>query len=260
MKKYFVVAAAATALALSAVAGVAKAAGVDLRATLIAPTELAKGFDQRITFDVQNIGAARAGTVTETLTFSNQVTILESPYWCPVTTPGQSKRITCTTSKLNAGARITTSIRIRAPLAGNANTGTTFVYSASTAGDIALGNNTVYSPMVFSSTFTPPVIAPPIDQAMMTTCSGSAPFDWSVCSASSNQVHSMELDSTHQFLYQGTPVGVWSKPTPSTLVIEFVDGNVVEATYTLDTVSTSCYRGIGVFPNSTWFARMELCF
>ena len=257
MKKYFV---AAAVLALSAIASSAHATIPDLRATLIAPTELAKGFDQRITFDVQNIGAARAGTVTETLTFSNKVTILESPYWCPVTTPGNSKRITCTTSKLNAGARITTSIRIRAPLANIPSTGTTFVYSAATVGDTITANNTVNFPMSFSSNFTPPVIQPPLDQAMMTTCSGSAPFDWSVCSASSNQVNQIELDSAQQVLYQGTPVGLWSKPSPSTLVIEFVDGNVVEAIYTLDTVSTSCYRGVGVFPNSTWFARMELCF
>jgi hypothetical protein len=256
MKKYFAIVALLAAVGATELA---HATGPDLRATIIGATELANGFDQRITFDVQNVGAARAGTVTQTLRFSSQVTLLESPSWCPVTIQGMSKVITCSNSKLNAGARLTTAIRIRAPQAGNPTT-TNFVLNASTVGDTILGNNTAAMPMTFSSTFAPPVIQPPLDQAMMTTCSGSIPFEWSVCSASSNQSHQIELDATNQVLYQGTPVGFWSKPTASTLLVEFVDNSVVEATYHLDTVSTSCYRGVGSFPNSTWFARMELCF
>jgi hypothetical protein len=257
MKKYFAVAAL---LATVSAAGLTHAAGPDLRATIIGATELANGFDQRITIDVQNVGAARAGTVTQTLRFSSQVTLLESPSWCPVTTQGLNKVITCSNSKLNAGARLTTAIRIRAPQPGNPTTTTNFVLTASTVGDTILGNNTATLPMTFSATFAPPVIQPPLDQATMTTCSGSAPFEWSVCSASSNQSNQIELDSTNQVLFQGSPVGFWSKPTASTLLVEFVDNSVVEATYNLETVSTSCYRGIGLFPNSTWFARMELCF
>lgn len=257
MKKYFAIVALFAAVAAT---DFARAAGPDLRATIIGATELANGFDQRITFDVQNVGAARAGTVMQTLRFSTQVTLLESPSWCPVTIQGLNKVITCSNSKLNAGARLTTAIRIRAPQPGSPTTATNFVLNASTAGDTILGNNTATLPMTFSSTFVPPVIQPPLDQAMMTTCSGSAPFDWSVCSASSNQSNQIELDATNQVLFQGSPVGFWSKPTASTLLVEFVENSVVTATYRLDTVSTSCYRGIGSFPNSTWFAWMELCF
>lgn len=257
MKKYFAIAALGAA---SCAATWVHAAGPDLRATIIGATELANGFDQAITFDVQNVGAAHAGTVTQTLRFSNHVTLLESPSWCPVTTQGQNKIITCSKAKLNAGARLTTAIRIRAPQAGSPTSTSNFVFNATTVGDTILTNNTATLPVTFSGTFAAPVIAPPIDQAMMTTCSGSSPFDWSVCSASSNQSHQVELDAAGQLLYQGMPMGIWSKPTPRTLRLDFIDNNVIEATYQLDTVSTSCYRGIGTFPNSTWFARMELCF
>lgn len=259
MKKNSLVAVLLAGIA-STIMSVAHAAIPDLRATLTGSTELANGFDQRITFDVQNVGAARAGTVTQTLRFSNQVTLLESPYWCPVTTQGPNKVITCSNSRLNAGARLTAAIRIRAPQTGSPNSSTNFVLTATTIGDTNTGNNVATLPMSFSSSFAPPVIQPPIDQAVMTGCSGSAPFDWSLCSGSSNQVHQIEFDALNQVLYQGAPVGVWSKPTASTLHIEFTDGNVVSAVFNLDTVSTSCYRGTGSFPNSTWFAWKEICF
>ena len=164
MKKYFAIAALLAAVGATELA---HAAGPDLRATIIGAAELANGFDQRITFDVQNVGAARAGTVTQTLRFSSQVTLLESPSWCPVTIQGLSKVITCSNSKLNAGARLTAAIRIRAPQAGNPTTTTNFVLNISTVGDTILGNNTATMPMTFSSTFAPPVIQPPRDQAMM---------------------------------------------------------------------------------------------
>ncbi len=245
---------------VATVTSVAHAAIPDLQATLTGSIELANGFDQRITFAVQNVGAARAGTVTQTLRFSNQVTLLESPYWCPVTTQGPNKVITCSNSKLNAGARLTAAIRIRAPQTGSPNSSTNFVLTATTIGDTNTGNNVATLPMAFSSSFAPPVIQAPIDQAVMTGCSGSAAFDWSLCSSSSNQVHQIEFNALNQVLYQGTPVGVWSKPTARTLHIDFTDGNVVSATYNLDIVSTTCYRGIGSFPNSTWFAWKEICF
>ncbi len=55
VKKYSLVAKLLSAVTAAVIATAAQAAFLDLRATLIGQTELANGFDQRITFDVKTL-------------------------------------------------------------------------------------------------------------------------------------------------------------------------------------------------------------